>query len=180
MFIRSLALAALCAVSPSLLAADSDSPLAKDRGHNRAVVVLTRSSVDPDLTSLQNALKDPATQQGFAQRNMVLYTVADMIGKRNGQNIDAQATMALIRELNLGASPQTKTLLIGKDGERHFEKDGPVTVKELFEAVDKLPGQEKDAAPAPAAAPASEPATEGAKPAKGKGGKAAAPAGLDD
>ncbi|MBD1553550.1 DUF4174 domain-containing protein [Pseudomonas typographi] len=178
MLIRSLALATLFAASTPLLAADSDSPLAKDRGHSRAVVVITRSSVDPDLQNLQKALAEPANQKGFAQRNMVLYTVADMIGKRNGENLDAQATMALIRDLQLGVSNDTKTLLFGKDGERRFEKDGAVTPEELFSAVDQLPAEEKNAAPAAAAASAAEPATAPAgKP--GKGGKKAAEP-LDD
>ncbi|MFF7708853.1 DUF4174 domain-containing protein [Pseudomonas sp. NPDC007930] len=181
MFIRSLALATLFVASAPLLAADSDSPLAKDRGHSRAVIVITRSSVDPELLNLQKALKEPANQQEFSKRNMVLYTVADMIGKRNGENLDAQTTAGLVRDLKLGTLNGTRTLVYGKDGEQYFQKDGPVTPQELFSAVDKIPGQEQSAAPAAAQAPAAEPAQEGSKPAKGKAGKATAPpAGLDD
>lgn len=178
MLIRSLALATLFTVSAPVWAADGDSPLVKDRGHSRAVVVITRSSVDPDLKNLQAALKDPANQQGFTQRNLVLYTVADMIGKRNGDNLDAQATMALIRDLQLGVTHNMTTVLFGKDGQKRFEKDGAVTPQELFSAVDQLPAEEKNAAPAAAPAAAAEPgAAPAGKPAKG-GKKAAEP--LDD
>jgi hypothetical protein len=52
----------------------------------------------------------------------VLYSVAQMMGKREDKNLEQQTTMALIRELQLGASKGTK-VLVGKDGERHVLKD---------------------------------------------------------
>jgi hypothetical protein len=100
---------------------------------------------------------------------MVLYTVVNTIGQRDGKNLDAQTTMALIRELKLGASTGTKVILVGKDGEKKIDKLGPVGPKEIFSTVDQLPAEEKNFAAPAVSAPAPE-----AKPAKAeKAGKAA-------
>ncbi|MDB5980170.1 MAG: tyrosyl-trna synthetase [Pseudomonas sp.] len=174
MFIRSMTLATLLAVAGPLWAADSDGPLVQDRGKSRPLIVITQSSLDPTLVNLKKALSDPATHDGFAQRNVVLYTVVSLMGQRDGKDLDAQSTMALIRELKLGASAQARVILVGKDGEKKMEHSGPIDAKEIFAAIDQLPPEEKEAAPPPLP-----PAPE-AKPAKGgkaaKAGKPAAPA----
>jgi hypothetical protein len=149
MFIRSLTLAALLAVTGPLLAADDDSPLARDRGQYRPLVVIARSSVDPDYLSLKKALDEPENHQAFIQRNMVLYTVFDTIGQRDGKNLDPQSTMAVIRDLKLGASAGTKIILVGKDGETKLEHSGSIDPKELFSTIDQLPAAEKDAVKPP-------------------------------
>lgn len=174
MFIRSMTLATLLAVAGPLWAADSDAPLAQDRGKSRPLIVITQSSLDPTLVNLKKALNDTATHDGFAQRNIVLYTVVNTIGQRDGKDLDAQSTMALIRELKLGASAQARVILVGKDGEKKMEHSGPIDPKEIFATIDQLPPEEKEAAPPPPP-----PAPE-AKPARGgkaaKNGKPAAPA----
>ncbi|MCI8212846.1 tyrosyl-trna synthetase [Pseudomonas sp. S25] len=177
MFIRSLTIATLLVSAGPLLAADSDSPLNQDRGKARPLIVIAPSSVDPTLVSLQNALKEPANQKAFTERDMVLYTVINTMGKRNGKDLDAQSTMALIRELKLGASTGTKVILVGKDGEKQLEQLGPIGVKDLFTKVDQLPAEEKAASAPAVAAPVPE-----AKPGAEKTGKPAkgAPKTLDD
>ncbi len=176
MFIRSLTFATVFAVAGPLWAADSDGPLAQDRGQSRPLIVITQSSLDKTLVNLKKAMDDPASREGFTQRNVVLYTVVNLMGQRNGKDLDAQSTMALIRELKLGASSAAaRVILVGKDGEQQeLKHDRPMEPKDIFAAVDQLPAAEKEAAPPP-----SPPAPE-AKPAKGgkaaKAGKAAAPA----
>ncbi|MBA1200972.1 DUF4174 domain-containing protein [Pseudomonas capeferrum] len=170
MLIRSLTLAVLFAMAGPLCAADSDAPLAKEMGKSRPLVVIAPSSADPTLRGLNEALKDPATQAGFAERNLVLYSVAGMVGKREDKNLEQQTTMALIRELKLGASKGTKVILVGKDGARHVLKDDDkgerLEPQVIFKAVDELPATEKAvAAPEPVAAVPSEP-QKGSKPAK--------------
>ncbi len=179
MLIRSLALAALVAVAGPALAADSDSPLAQEQGKTRPLIIIAASSADPTLNHLKDALKDAANQQAFAQRNLVLYTVVNTIGQRDGKNLDPQATMALIRSLKMGAGELPKTILVGKDGTQKFEKSGPVELKEIFDKVDAMPMAEKEAAaPAPTTPEPSQPA-KGTK--AGKASKApAAPQSLDD
>lgn len=180
MFMRSLTLITALAFASQLLAADSDSPLNQDRGRARPLIVIAPSSVDPTLVRLKKALAEPDNRKAFDERNMVLYTVVNTIGQRNGKDLDAQATMALIRELKLGAGAQTKIILVGKDGEKKLERAGAIDPKELFSTIDQQPATEKQAAapPPPAAVPEAKP---GAPEKGGKAGKAsAAPKGLDD
>ncbi|MFB4390604.1 MULTISPECIES: DUF4174 domain-containing protein [unclassified Pseudomonas] len=172
MLVRSLTLAILFAAAGPAFAADSDAPLAKELGKARPLVVIAPSSADPTLRGLNQALEDPATKAGFAERSLVLYSVANMIGKREDKHLEQQTTMALIRELKLGASKGTKVILVGKDGERHVLKDDDSGEKldpqVIFKAVDALPASEKTvAAPEPvAAAPEAEPKAKDTKPAK--------------
>lgn len=177
MFIRSLTIATLLVSAGPLLAADSDSPLNQDRGKARPVIVIAPSTLDPTLVSLKKALKEPDNQKAFTERNMVLYTVVNTIGERDGKSLDAQATMALIRDLKLGASTGTKVILVGKDGEKKLDQLGPIGVKDLFITVDQLPAEEKTAAAPVIVAPVPEAKTgseKAGKPAKG------APKTLDD
>jgi hypothetical protein len=186
MLIRSIALATLfaAAVGP-VLAADSDGPLAQDRGHSRPLIIIAPSSADPTVVSMKKALDEPANRAAFNERNMVLYTVLNLIGQRDGKYMDAQTTMALIRELNLGAGGQAKVILVGKDGEKKLEHSGPIDPKELFSTIDQMPMGEKEAsAPAGSAtAPDAAPAQQNGKAGKAtKAGKAppAPPKSLDD
>ncbi len=144
MFLRSFSLALMVALSGPVLADNEDSPLNADRGQARPVIVIANSSADPTLVKLLAALKDPANQAAFKERNMVLYTVVNTIGKRDGKDLDPQSTMALIRSLKLGASAQAKVILLGKDGEKKLEHAGPIEPQQLFSAVDQLPASEKE------------------------------------
>jgi hypothetical protein len=183
MLIRSLTFATLLAVAGPLFAADGDTPLVAEVGKARPLIVIAPSTVDPTWVSLKKALDEPAGKQGFSERNMVLYTVLNTIGQRDGKDLDPQSTMALIRSLKLGAGAQTKVILVGKDGETKLEHSGAIELKDIFDAVDKLPPAEKEAAaptppPEPAPAPAKD--AKGAKPAKAGKAPAAAPKPLDD
>jgi len=172
MLIRSLTLATLLVAAGPVLAADSDNPLTQERGKSRPLIIIAPSTVDPTLVSLKKALDEPANREAFAQRNMVLFTVINTIGERNGKTMDAQSTMALIRELKLGAGAQTKVILVGKDGEKKIEKSGTVDPKEIFATIDQMPMREQEAAapaPEPPAKPA--PAEKAAKPGKAAPGK---------
>lgn len=177
MFIRSLTLAALSAFAAPLFAADGDSPLAQDRGRARPLVIIAPSTVDPNLVQFRKALEEPANREGFSQRNLVLYTVINTIGQRDGKDLDPQATMALIRELKLGAGSRQLFVLVGKDGTKKLEQSEYLEPAKLFSTIDQMPGAEKDAtAPAPTAAPTQEPAAKTGKPAK----PSKAPQPLDD
>ncbi|MCG8293147.1 DUF4174 domain-containing protein [Pseudomonas entomophila] len=178
MLVRSLTLGTLLALAGPLYAADSDAPLAKELGKARPLVIIAPSTADPTLRGLNQALEDPATKAGFTERNLVLYSVANMMGKREDKNLEQQATMALIRELKLGASKGTKVILVGKDGERHILKDDDsgekIDPQVIFKAVDELPASEKAVtAPEPVAS-VPEPAPKESKP--GKPAKPAKPA----
>lgn len=171
MRIRSLMLATgLMVGTATAWAVDSDAPLAKEQGKARPLVVIARSTADPVLRGLNAALEDPATRTGFNERQLVMYSVAGMVGKRDDKNLEQQTTMALIRELQLGASAGTKVILIGKDGVRHplaTTDDAPIDMQAVFKAADALPADEQAIK---AAAPVSEASSE-APASKAKAGK---------
>jgi len=171
--------------SSLVLAANNDSPLDRDRGQLRPLIVIAPTSADPAWVSLKKALDEPDNHAAFTQRNMVLYTVINTIGQRDGKSLDPQTTMALIRQLKLGVTNGTKVLLVGKDGETKLDHNGAIDPKEIFATIDKMPMRENESAAAPAAASdADEPAPDkasSAKPATGKAAKGSkAPAAMDD
>ncbi|WP_263260769.1 DUF4174 domain-containing protein [Pseudomonas sp. RIT-PI-S] len=174
--IRTLALIALFAASP-LYAADSDSPLAQDRGKARPLLIYSKSGGEQALVDEDKAVQDP----GLKQRDVVIYKVVGLSGERNGKPLETQATMALIRELNLGAGTRAKVVLVGKDGEKKLESTDPLKVEQIFSTIDQMPMAEKQAAAA--AAPAAEAPADNPKANKGKATKAAAakpPTDLED
>ncbi|MHC8318649.1 DUF4174 domain-containing protein [Pseudomonas sp. LB3P31] len=168
MLIRSLTLTTLLVLAGPLLA-DGDSPLDMDKGRSRPLIVIAPSTVDPTWVSLKKSLEEPANKQAFTERNMVLYSVINTMGQREGKDLDPQSTMALIRALKMGAGAQTKVILVGKDGEKKLEQLGKVDLKEIFSTIDAMPMAEKEAAAATVTTPAvAEPVkgAKGAKPAK--------------
>ncbi|RWU21463.1 tyrosyl-trna synthetase [Pseudomonas alkylphenolica] len=177
MLIRSLTLATVLAIAGPVLAANSDpSPLEQDLYKARPLIVIAPSTADPTLRNLDQALKDPATKGEFEKRNLVLYSIAGMMGKREDKYLDQQATMALIREFKFSAADTvvTQVVLVGKDGEKHrIEHTGTVEPSAIFAAVDALPEAEK-AIVAPTVAEQKQAA--GKPAADGKPGKAEKPA----
>lgn len=181
MLIRSLTLTTLLAFAGPLFAADDGSPLDMDKGRSRPLIVIAPSTVDPTWVSLKKSLDEPANRKGFTERNMVLYTVLNLMGQREGKDLGPQDTAALIRSLKLGAGAKSKIILVGKDGEKKLESSGDesksVDLKKIFDTIDALPATEKEAAAPTVATPAeaAEPVN-GAKGAKGaKPGKPAKP-----
>ena len=163
MFIRSLLLVGLF-VTSGAHAAEVPSPLDQDVGKSRPLVVVARTDADPTLVNLKKALDEPANQQAFNERNMVLYTIVGIVGKRDGKELDPQSTMSLIRGLKPGMIiDDAKVILIGKDGEKKLEKVGVVAPADLFKTIDELPEQEKNIAPAVAEDSKSVPAGKAAK-----------------
>ncbi|RAI67143.1 tyrosyl-trna synthetase [Pseudomonas fluorescens] len=175
MLIRSLTLATLLAIAGPTFATDGDSPLDMDKGRARPLIVIAPSTVDPAWVNLKRSLDEPANRKGFTDRNLVLYTVLNLMGQRDGKDLGPQDTAALIRSLKLGAGARTKVILVGKDGEKKLEQSDAIKLDEIFSAVDQLPAAEKEFT-ATVAAPVAEaePAVKGAK--SGKNSKPAKPA----
>ena len=178
MFIRLLILASVL-VCGTVQAVEVPSPLEQDRGKFRPLVVFARADSDQTLSSLKKALEDPANRQGFEARNMVLYTIVGITGKRDGKDLEPQSTMSLIRGLKPGMiiDNKAKVILIGKDGEKKNETVGEADLNALFKTIDDIPMAEKEAqaaatvetpdkASAPGKAAASGKAARPVKPAK--------------
>lgn len=145
MFIRLLILASLL-VTGMAQAVEVPSPLEQDRGKFRPLVIFARADSDQTLVTLKKALEDPANQKSFNERNMVLYTIVGINGKREGKDLEPQSTMALIRGLKPGMiiENKAKVILIGKDGEQKNETVGEVDLKALFKTIDSLPVAEQE------------------------------------
>lgn len=149
--VRSLTFISLLALAGPLFAASNvdSTPLEQELNRTRPLVIIAPSTADPTLRGLQEALKDPATKAKFDERQVVVFTVAGMVGKRDGKDIDQQATMALIRAMNitqlqLDARNGTPVVLVDKAGNRHLiGHDGSVEPQQIFDAVDQLPAEEK-------------------------------------
>ena len=170
MFIRLLILATVL-VAGTVQAVEVPNPLEQDRGKLRPLVIVARADADPTLVNLKKALEEPANKQAFEQRNMVLYTIVGITGKRDGKDLEPQSTMSLIRGLKPGMIiDKAKVILIGKDGEKKVETAGDVDLAELYKTIDALPAAEKETQ-APVAV---EPPAKGA--AAGKSAKPAKPA----
>ncbi|MFJ7882929.1 DUF4174 domain-containing protein [Pseudomonas sp. NPDC096917] len=171
MFIRLLILASVL-VTSMVQAVEVPSPLEQDRGKFRPLIIVARTDIDPTLVTLKKALEDPANRQGFNERNMVLYTIVGITGKRDGKDLEPQSTMSLIRGLKPGMIiDKAKVILIGKDGEKKLEDVGDADLKKLFTTIDALPASENETqAKAEVNAPdktgASNKAAKPAKPAK--------------
>lgn len=144
MFIRLWILASLL-VSGAVQAVEVASPLEQDRGKFRPLVIFARSTADPTLQAITKELADPATKQAFTERDMVLYTIVNIDGKRDDKGLEPQSTMSLLRGLKPGMiRDKAKVILIGKDGEKKVEQEGDVDLKELFKIVDAMPMAEKE------------------------------------
>ena len=168
MFIRLLILASVL-VTGTVQAVEVPNPLDQDRGKARPLVIVAREEADPTLTNLKKALEDPATRQAFNERNIVLYTIVGITGKRDGKDLEPQSTMSLIRGLKPGMIiDKAKVILIGKDGEKKVETAGDVDLAELYKTIDALPAAEKETQAPVAVEPPAKGATAGksAKPAK--------------
>ncbi|PAA12505.1 DUF4174 domain-containing protein [Pseudomonas fragi] len=143
MFIRLLILATVL-VAGTVQAVEVPNPLEQDRGKLRPLVIVARADADPTLVNLKKALEEPANKQAFEQRNMVLYTIVGITGKRDGKDLEPQSTMSLIRGLKPGMIiDKAKVILIGKDGEKKVETVGDVDLAELFKTIDALPVAEQ-------------------------------------
>lgn len=178
MLIRPLILTTLLAIAGPLLAAEGDSPLDMDKGRSRPLIVIAPSTVDPTWVNLKKSLDEPANRKAFTDRNMVLYTVLNLMGQREGKDLGPQDTAALIRSLKLGAGAKSKVILVGKDGEKKLEQSDTVNLQDIFNTIDQMPMAEKEASvstppPVTEAAPA-----KGAKP--GKPAKPAKPPQMPD
>lgn len=154
MFIRLLILASLLVTSIAQ-AIEVPSPLEQDRGKSRPLIIVARTQADPTLIALKKELETPAIQQGFKDRNIVLYRIIGISGQRDGKDLETQSTMSLIRGLKPGMIiDNAKVFLIGKDGEQKFKGEGATELSKLFEIIDALPLSEKQAqAPVETATP---------------------------
>jgi len=139
MLIRTLIFAAASIVGTHSFAASSDAPLAQEIGKTRPLIVIAASAADPVLVKLKTSLSEPDNQRAFAERDIILFTVIDGHGQRDGRDMSVAASKALIEELRLRPGPLPRVILVGKDGGKKLERHGSIALNELFGIIDAMP-----------------------------------------
>lgn len=133
-------LALLLGMTGSQVMADTSSnPLDSERWQSRPLIVVAPSASDATWLQFKQALMQPANREAFIEREMVLYTVVDGVGKRNDQALDPRATSALLSTLGVKPDGPTRLLLVGKDGGTKIDQHAPLDVSVVFATIDKMP-----------------------------------------
>jgi hypothetical protein len=137
-------LALLFGLSGSQVMADTlANPLASERWQSRPLIVIAPNASDSTWRQFQQDLMQPVNREAFIEREMVLYTVINGVGKRNGLALDPQATAALLTRLDAEPGAPTRLLLVGKDGGTKIDQHAPLDARAIFATIDKMPMRQK-------------------------------------
>ena len=125
--------------SSALLADTPSNPLDSERWRSRPLIVVAPNASDATWRRFQQDLMKPANREAFIEREMVLYTVVEGVGQRNGQPLEPQATSALMSALGVQPNGPTRLLLVGKDGGTKVDQGAPLDAGAIFAIIDKMP-----------------------------------------
>ncbi|GHC22135.1 hypothetical protein GCM10010082_12570 [Kushneria pakistanensis] len=112
-------------------------PLLTDKWQSRPLVMVTPSADNSDYERMRGIVE--TQRNAFNDRDMVLYTVEDGAGMKEGERLTEAETGALLSSLGLNASGPLTTVLIGKDGGKKVQQEGFVDPRQLFDTVDNMP-----------------------------------------
>ncbi|MCD5986324.1 MULTISPECIES: DUF4174 domain-containing protein [Pseudomonas syringae group] len=133
-------LALLLGMTGSQVMADTASnPLVSERWQSRPLIVVAPSASDASWLEFQQELMKPANREAFVEREMVLYSVVNGVGKRNDKALDPKATSSLLNTLGVKPDGPTRLLLVGKDGGTKVDQYAPLDIKAIFATIDKMP-----------------------------------------
>ncbi|WP_095097654.1 DUF4174 domain-containing protein [Pseudomonas sp. Irchel 3A5] len=133
-------LALLLGMAGSQVMADTASnPLDSERWQSRPLIVVAPDASDATWLEFQQDLMKPANREAFVEREMVLYSVVNGVGKRNDQAMDPKATSALLSTLGVKPDGPTRLLLVGKDGGTKVDQYAPLDISVIFATIDKMP-----------------------------------------
>ncbi|MBC3948597.1 DUF4174 domain-containing protein [Pseudomonas folii] len=133
-------LALLLGMAGSQVMADTASnPLDSERWQSRPLIVVAPDASDATWLEFQQDLTKPANREAFVEREMVLYSVVNGVGKRNDQAMDPKATSALLSTLGVKPDGPTRLLLVGKDGGTKVDQYAPLDISVIFATIDKMP-----------------------------------------
>lgn len=120
--------------------AQPQNPLIAERWQTRPLVVVAPAANDPLLRGVTDTLDQPAGRAAFDDRDMVLFTVVDGDGRREGRRLSADQTRALLRALDLPEDGKPATLvLVGKDGGAKLAQRGRADLQAVFAEIDGMP-----------------------------------------
>lgn len=136
----------LRAITLSLLAGTSwaadeanDNPLASERWRTRPLVLVVPASDDPMLVRLQLELRSKTVRAEFQEREMVLFTVVEGQGSREGQGLTEKQTRSLLAAVDASPAGPAVAFLVGKDGGIKLAERGSLSLDSVFALVDGMP-----------------------------------------
>ncbi|RKD84369.1 DUF4174 domain-containing protein [Kushneria marisflavi] len=112
-------------------------PLLADKWQSRPLVVVTPSADNPDYERMRGIIE--TQRDAFNDREMVLYTVENGDGMKDGQALTKIETDAMLDALGLNARGPLTTVLVGKDGGKKVQQEGFVDPRQLFDTIDNMP-----------------------------------------
>lgn len=112
-------------------------PLLADKWQSRPLIMVTPSADNSDYERMRGIIE--TQRDAFNDRDMVLYTVENGDGMKNGQALTEAETDALLHSLDLSAQGPLTTVLVGKDGGKKVEQQGFVDPRQLFDTIDNMP-----------------------------------------
>jgi hypothetical protein len=136
-FFAASALFAAAAEAQSAGGKDAANPLITDKWNFRPLIVVTPDAEQPAYRHLRQQLG--ATQDQFADRDMLLYTVEGDSGTRHGQPMTPYETRALLEALGVRPDQGVTTILVGKDGGKKVQQRGDVDLQSIYHTIDRMP-----------------------------------------
>lgn len=137
---RSFKAAALyvLAIVGSVASAAEASPLNRERWRTRPLVLVAPAD-HPMLVQVQSALRNDVMRAEFDEREMVLFTVIDGQGRREGQRLNPEQTRSLLDALGVSPSGPAMAFLVGKDGSVKLTERSELSLEAVFSVVDAMP-----------------------------------------
>ncbi|MCM5705174.1 DUF4174 domain-containing protein [Larsenimonas salina] len=124
-------------MSFNALAASPANPLVSDQWRARPLVLVTPSAGNQGYQRMRRLISNQQT--AFDERDMVLYTIENGIGQRNGAGMTTAETEAILEDLDVKPDGALTVILIGKDGGKKVQQTGFVNPDELFTTIDRMP-----------------------------------------
>jgi len=128
---------------PAASAVADANPLVAERWKTRPVVVVVPTAGDALLQRVHAALQEPAMREAFRERDMALYTVVAGQGRRNGKDLSASSTTALLAALDLPPEGPATFVLVGKDGGVKMKEGADVDLRAVFAEIDRMPMRQR-------------------------------------
>lgn len=129
-------------VTSSAMATENPAnPLITDRGKFRPLILVAPSLDDADYLRMRSRLDE--RQAAFAERKMVLYSVAGTregnSGQRAGQPMTEFENRALLEALEVDTQGPLTVILVGMDGGKKMQLEGYVAPQSIFDIIDNMP-----------------------------------------
>lgn len=112
-------------------------PLLSDQWRSRPLIMVTPSADNSDYERMRGIVE--TQRNAFNDRDMVLYTIENGTGMKEGQPLTENETRSMLAALGLSASGPLTAVLVGKDGGKKVQQEGFVDPRQLFDTIDRMP-----------------------------------------